>query len=53
MKAEAPKQLMFFFSFSFSLFSANSMEEIVKKLKEDGSPFAIKQLEVMPLYYFC
>ncbi|KAM9189576.1 3-hydroxyisobutyryl-CoA hydrolase, mitochondrial isoform 2-T2 [Mergus octosetaceus] len=29
-----------------SLFSANSMEEIVKKLKEDGSPFAIKQLEM-------
>ncbi|EOB07273.1 3-hydroxyisobutyryl-CoA hydrolase, mitochondrial, partial [Anas platyrhynchos] len=30
-----------------SLFSANSMEEIVKKLKEDGSPFAIKQLETI------
>ncbi|KAM6268457.1 3-hydroxyisobutyryl-CoA hydrolase, mitochondrial isoform 5-T5 [Porphyrio hochstetteri] len=28
-----------------SLFSANSMEEIVKKLKQDGSPFATKQLE--------
>ncbi|KAJ7395591.1 3-hydroxyisobutyryl-CoA hydrolase, mitochondrial [Pitangus sulphuratus] len=28
-----------------SIFSANSMEEIVKKLKQDGSPFAIKQLE--------
>ncbi|NXK44879.1 HIBCH protein, partial [Chauna torquata] len=33
--------------FSFSLFSANSMEEIVKKLKQDGSPFAIKQLETI------
>ncbi|KAM6332379.1 3-hydroxyisobutyryl-CoA hydrolase, mitochondrial isoform 2-T2 [Podargus strigoides] len=31
-----------------SLFSANSMEEIVKKLKQDGSPFAIKQLEMSP-----
>ncbi|NWY52251.1 HIBCH protein, partial [Chionis minor] len=30
-----------------SLFSANSMEEIVKKLKQDGSPFAIKQLETI------
>ncbi|NXF74503.1 HIBCH protein, partial [Sclerurus mexicanus] len=30
-----------------SLFSANSMEEIVKKLKQDGSPFAIKQLETL------
>ncbi|NXK05840.1 HIBCH protein, partial [Herpetotheres cachinnans] len=30
-----------------SLFSANSMEEIVKKLKQDGSPFAIKQLEAI------
>ncbi|KAJ7416193.1 3-hydroxyisobutyryl-CoA hydrolase, mitochondrial [Willisornis vidua] len=28
-----------------SIFSANSMEEIVKKLKQDGSPFAMKQLE--------
>ncbi|KAM6421115.1 3-hydroxyisobutyryl-CoA hydrolase, mitochondrial isoform 2-T2 [Rhynochetos jubatus] len=30
-----------------SLFSANTMEEIVKKLKQDGSPFAIKQLETI------
>ncbi|NXC38520.1 HIBCH protein, partial [Penelope pileata] len=30
-----------------SLFSADSMEEIVKKLKKDGSPFAIKQLETI------
>ncbi|NXL03283.1 HIBCH protein, partial [Mesembrinibis cayennensis] len=30
-----------------SLFSANSMEEIVQKLKQDGSPFAIKQLETI------
>ncbi|NXF38369.1 HIBCH protein, partial [Nyctibius bracteatus] len=30
-----------------SLFSANNMEEIVKKLKQDGSPFAIKQLETI------
>ncbi|KAM7096498.1 3-hydroxyisobutyryl-CoA hydrolase, mitochondrial isoform X2 [Ciconia boyciana] len=30
-----------------SLFSANSMEEIVRKLKQDGSPFAIKQLETI------
>ncbi|NXE65835.1 HIBCH protein, partial [Calcarius ornatus] len=30
-----------------SLFSANSMEEIVKKLKQDGSPFAMKQLETL------
>ncbi|XP_069716865.1 3-hydroxyisobutyryl-CoA hydrolase, mitochondrial isoform X2 [Phaenicophaeus curvirostris] len=30
-----------------SLFSANSVEEIVKKLKQDGSPFAIKQLETI------
>ncbi|XP_027757784.1 3-hydroxyisobutyryl-CoA hydrolase, mitochondrial isoform X3 [Empidonax traillii] len=30
-----------------SIFSANSMEEIVKKLKQDGSPFAIKQLETL------
>ncbi|NXF00871.1 HIBCH protein, partial [Smithornis capensis] len=30
-----------------SLFSGNSMEEIVKKLKQDGSPFAIKQLETI------
>ncbi|KAM6268454.1 3-hydroxyisobutyryl-CoA hydrolase, mitochondrial isoform 2-T2 [Porphyrio hochstetteri] len=30
-----------------SLFSANSMEEIVKKLKQDGSPFATKQLETI------
>uniref|UniRef100_A0A8B9IB64 3-hydroxyisobutyryl-CoA hydrolase n=1 Tax=Anser brachyrhynchus TaxID=132585 RepID=A0A8B9IB64_9AVES len=29
------------------LFSANSMEEIVKNLKEDGSAFAIKQLETI------
>ncbi|XP_061858468.1 3-hydroxyisobutyryl-CoA hydrolase, mitochondrial isoform X3 [Colius striatus] len=28
-----------------SIFSANSMEEIVTKLKQDGSPFATKQLE--------
>ncbi|NXC70619.1 HIBCH protein, partial [Anhinga anhinga] len=30
-----------------SLFSANSMEEIVKNLKQDGSPFAVKQLEAI------
>ncbi|XP_063255971.1 3-hydroxyisobutyryl-CoA hydrolase, mitochondrial isoform X2 [Prinia subflava] len=30
-----------------SLFSANSMEEIVKKLKQDGSPFAMKELETI------
>ncbi|XP_050832725.1 3-hydroxyisobutyryl-CoA hydrolase, mitochondrial isoform X3 [Serinus canaria] len=30
-----------------SLFSADSMEEIVKKLKQDGSPFAMKQLETL------
>ncbi|NXU13570.1 HIBCH protein, partial [Pardalotus punctatus] len=30
-----------------SLFSANTMEEIVKKLKQDGSPFAMKQLETI------
>ncbi|NXM75884.1 HIBCH protein, partial [Serilophus lunatus] len=30
-----------------SLFSANTMEEIVQKLKQDGSPFAIKQLETI------
>ncbi|XP_075286073.1 3-hydroxyisobutyryl-CoA hydrolase, mitochondrial [Opisthocomus hoazin] len=30
-----------------SIFSANSMEEIVEKLKQDGSPFAIKQLETI------
>ncbi|XP_009987081.1 PREDICTED: 3-hydroxyisobutyryl-CoA hydrolase, mitochondrial, partial [Tauraco erythrolophus] len=30
-----------------SLFSANSMEEIVEKLKQDGSPFAMKQLETI------
>ncbi|KFQ91319.1 hypothetical protein Y956_03979, partial [Nipponia nippon] len=30
-----------------SLFSANSMEEIVQKLKQDGSPFAMKQLETI------
>ncbi|NWV76505.1 HIBCH protein, partial [Dasyornis broadbenti] len=30
-----------------SIFSANSMEEIVKKLKQDGSPFAVKQLETL------
>ncbi|NXP23157.1 HIBCH protein, partial [Scytalopus superciliaris] len=30
-----------------SLFSADTMEEIVKKLKQDGSPFAIKQLEAI------
>ncbi|XP_010142375.1 PREDICTED: 3-hydroxyisobutyryl-CoA hydrolase, mitochondrial, partial [Buceros rhinoceros silvestris] len=30
-----------------SLFSGNSMEEIVTKLKQDGSPFAIKQLETI------
>lgn len=40
------------FSFSFSIFSANSMEEIVQKLKQDGSPFATKQLEVMPSLLF-
>ncbi|XP_009993556.1 PREDICTED: 3-hydroxyisobutyryl-CoA hydrolase, mitochondrial [Chaetura pelagica] len=34
-----------------SLFSADSMEEIVKKLKQDGSPFATKQLEVMSSIY--
>ncbi|XP_050772339.1 3-hydroxyisobutyryl-CoA hydrolase, mitochondrial isoform X4 [Gopherus flavomarginatus] len=28
-----------------SLFSANSMEEIIQNLKQDGSPFALKQLE--------
>lgn len=28
------------------------MEEIVKKLKQDGSPFAIKQLEVMSSMLF-
>ncbi|XP_078249623.1 3-hydroxyisobutyryl-CoA hydrolase, mitochondrial isoform X3 [Pogona vitticeps] len=28
-----------------SLFSANSMEEIIQKLSKDGSPFALKQLE--------
>lgn len=42
-KAEAVHSLLTF----FSLFSGNSMEEIVTKLKQDGSPFAIKQLEVM------
>ncbi|KAM9380392.1 3-hydroxyisobutyryl-CoA hydrolase, mitochondrial [Phaethornis superciliosus] len=30
-----------------SIFSANSMEEIFKKLKQDGSPFATKQLETL------
>ncbi|NWV64167.1 HIBCH protein, partial [Malurus elegans] len=30
-----------------SIFSANSMEEIVKKLKQDGSPFAMRQLETL------
>ncbi|XP_031970291.1 3-hydroxyisobutyryl-CoA hydrolase, mitochondrial isoform X2 [Corvus moneduloides] len=30
-----------------SIFSANSMEEIVKKLRQDGSPFAMKQLETI------
>ncbi|KAL2302541.1 hypothetical protein Nmel_009970, partial [Mimus melanotis] len=30
-----------------SIFSANSMEEIVKRLKQDGSPFAMKQLETL------
>ncbi|NWR70685.1 HIBCH protein, partial [Centropus unirufus] len=30
-----------------SLFSANSVEEIVKKLKQDGSSFAVKQLETI------
>ncbi|XP_053216326.1 3-hydroxyisobutyryl-CoA hydrolase, mitochondrial isoform X4 [Podarcis raffonei] len=30
-----------------SLFSANSMEEIVQNLKKDGSPFALKQLETI------
>ncbi|KAM4668207.1 3-hydroxyisobutyryl-CoA hydrolase, mitochondrial [Amazona ochrocephala] len=30
-----------------SLFSGDSMEEIVKNLKQDGSPFAIKQLETI------
>ncbi|NWQ77525.1 HIBCH protein, partial [Columbina picui] len=30
-----------------SIFSANSVEEIFKKLKQDGSPFAIKQLETL------
>ncbi|NXN17332.1 HIBCH protein, partial [Indicator maculatus] len=30
-----------------SLFSGNSMEEIVKKLKQDGSAFANKQLETL------
>ncbi|OXB55169.1 hypothetical protein ASZ78_009176 [Callipepla squamata] len=30
-----------------SVFSANSMEEIVRKLKQDGSPFAMKQLETL------
>ncbi|XP_061232461.1 3-hydroxyisobutyryl-CoA hydrolase, mitochondrial [Neopsephotus bourkii] len=30
-----------------SLFSGNSMEEIVKNLKQDGSAFAIKQLETI------
>lgn len=28
------------------------MEEIVQKLKQDGSPFAMKQLEVMPSLLF-
>ncbi|NXD68442.1 HIBCH protein, partial [Eolophus roseicapillus] len=31
----------------YILFSGNSMEEIVKNLKQDGSPFAIKQLETI------
>uniref|UniRef100_A0A669R0Z6 3-hydroxyisobutyryl-CoA hydrolase n=1 Tax=Phasianus colchicus TaxID=9054 RepID=A0A669R0Z6_PHACC len=30
-----------------SIFAANSMEEIVQKLKQDGSPFAMKQLETI------
>ncbi|XP_032619200.1 3-hydroxyisobutyryl-CoA hydrolase, mitochondrial [Chelonoidis abingdonii] len=30
-----------------SLFSANSMEEIIQNLKQDGSPFALKQLETL------
>ncbi|NXI96621.1 HIBCH protein, partial [Psophia crepitans] len=30
-----------------SLFSAKTMEEIVKKIKQDGSPFAMKQLETI------
>lgn len=30
-----------------SIFSASSMEEIVKRLKQDGSPFAMKQLETL------
>ncbi|NXA07664.1 HIBCH protein, partial [Sapayoa aenigma] len=30
-----------------SIFSASSIEEIVQKLKQDGSPFAIKQLETI------
>ncbi|XP_006113379.2 3-hydroxyisobutyryl-CoA hydrolase, mitochondrial isoform X1 [Pelodiscus sinensis] len=30
-----------------SLFSANTMEEIIQNLKQDGCPFALKQLEVI------
>ncbi|XP_072197825.1 3-hydroxyisobutyryl-CoA hydrolase, mitochondrial isoform X1 [Excalfactoria chinensis] len=30
-----------------SIFSANRMEDIVQKLKQDGSPFAMKQLETI------
>ncbi|XP_034641949.1 3-hydroxyisobutyryl-CoA hydrolase, mitochondrial [Trachemys scripta elegans] len=30
-----------------SLFSANTMEEIIQNLKQDGSPFALKQLETI------
>uniref|UniRef100_A0A8C3T6C9 3-hydroxyisobutyryl-CoA hydrolase n=2 Tax=Chelydra serpentina TaxID=8475 RepID=A0A8C3T6C9_CHESE len=30
-----------------SLFSANSMEKIIQNLKQDGSPFALKQLETI------
>lgn len=34
----------------FSLFSATSVEEIIQKLSKDGSPFALKQLEVTLCY---
>lgn len=34
------------FSF-YSCFSANSVEQIIENLRQDGSPFAMQQLKVM------
>lgn len=39
-------EIMFLFFF-YSCFSANTVEQIIQNLQQDGSPFALEQLKVI------